>query len=91
MHQCLSLFRRKQFGSIAGVEVGAWWETRYVLFDLLYCRNLTFIRAQCSTDAIHAPFVAGISGSPTEGAYSVALSGGYDDDVDLGYALYVPP
>ncbi len=24
-----------------------------------------------------------------QGAYSVALSGGYDDDVDLGYALYV--
>lgn len=44
--------------------------------------------AECSTDAIHAPFVAGISSGP-EGAYSVALSGGYDDDVDLGYALYV--
>jgi E3 ubiquitin-protein ligase UHRF1 len=45
-------------------------------------------RAECSTDAIHAPFVAGISGDAKEGAYSVALSGGYDDDVDLGYALY---
>lgn len=52
-------------------------------------RNLTSTRAQCSTDAIHAPFVAGISGSSTDGAYSVALSGGYDDDVDLGYALCV--
>jgi E3 ubiquitin-protein ligase UHRF1 len=30
--------------------------------------------------------VAGISAG-SEGAYSVALSGGYDDDVDLGYAL----
>ncbi|KAF8516217.1 PUA-like domain-containing protein [Hysterangium stoloniferum] len=39
------------------------------------------------TDAIHAPFVAGIAGSAMDGAYSVALSGGYDDDVDLGYAL----
>jgi hypothetical protein len=33
------------------------------------------------------PFVAGISGDSKKGAYSVALSGGYDDDVDLGYAL----
>lgn len=57
----------------------------------IICRNLTSIRAQCSLDAIHAPFVAGISGNSTEGAYSVALSGGYDDDVDLGYALYVYP
>ncbi|KAK7058943.1 hypothetical protein VNI00_001567 [Paramarasmius palmivorus] len=32
------------------------------------------------------PFVAGISGG-TEGAYSVALSGGYEDDVDEGYAF----
>lgn len=34
------------------------------------------------------PWVGGISGG-SQGAYSVALSGGYDDDVDLGYALYV--
>ena len=32
------------------------------------------------------PWVGGISGGK-HGAYSVALSGGYDDDVDLGYAL----
>ncbi|CAE6440766.1 unnamed protein product [Rhizoctonia solani] len=40
----------------------------------------------CSAAAIHAPFVAGISGGP-EGAYSVALSGGYDDDIDMGDAF----
>jgi hypothetical protein len=34
------------------------------------------------------PLVGGISGGK-DGAYSVALSGGYDDDVDLGYALCV--
>jgi hypothetical protein len=56
--------------------------------DMDYCLTGQFYRAQCSNDAIHAPFVAGISGGPN-GAYSVALSGGYDDDVDLGYALYV--
>jgi hypothetical protein len=33
-----------------------------------------------------SPWVAGISGSPG-GAYSVALSGGYEDDVDMGECL----
>ncbi|KAJ7597069.1 PUA-like domain-containing protein [Mycena floridula] len=60
----------KTFGSIPGIEVGTWWETREA----------------CSLDAIHAPWVAGIAPSK-DGAYSVALSGGYDDDVDLGYAF----
>ncbi|KAJ7110186.1 PUA-like domain-containing protein [Mycena epipterygia] len=58
------------FGSIPGVDVGTWWESR----------------EGCSADAIHAPWVAGISGGP-QGAYSVALSGGYPDDVDWGYAF----
>ncbi|KAJ6604685.1 PUA-like domain-containing protein [Mycena vulgaris] len=60
----------KVFGSIPGVEVGTWWESR----------------EGCSADAIHAPWVAGISGG-SKGAYSVALSGGYPDDVDWGYAF----
>ncbi|KIY52767.1 hypothetical protein FISHEDRAFT_5535, partial [Fistulina hepatica ATCC 64428] len=60
----------KVFGSIPGIEVGTWWETR----------------EGCSADAIHAPWVGGISGGP-DGAWSVALSGGYEDDVDLGYAF----
>ncbi|CAK5280539.1 unnamed protein product [Mycena citricolor] len=60
----------KVFGSIPGVTVGTWWESR----------------EGCSADAIHAPWVAGISGGH-QGAYSVALSGGYEDDVDCGYAL----
>ncbi|KAH9994137.1 PUA-like domain-containing protein [Russula compacta] len=57
----------KTFGHIPGIPVGTWWESR----------------EDCSNDAVHAPWVAGISGS-NEGAYSVALSGGYEDDVDLG-------
>ncbi|KIL70800.1 hypothetical protein M378DRAFT_155736 [Amanita muscaria Koide BX008] len=60
----------KVFGHIPGIEVGTWWE----------------MREGCSTDAVHAPWVAGISGGP-KGAYSVALSGGYEDDVDLGYGF----
>ncbi|KAF8640478.1 hypothetical protein AX17_000141 [Amanita inopinata Kibby_2008] len=43
-------------------------------------------RKGCSADSVHAPWVAGIAGGK-EGAYSVAISGGYDDDVDLGYAF----
>ncbi|KAF5311823.1 hypothetical protein D9619_003200 [Psilocybe cf. subviscida] len=43
-------------------------------------------RKGCSVDAIHAPIVAGIAFGK-QGAYSVALSGGYDDDVDMGYAF----
>ncbi|WWC92266.1 uncharacterized protein L201_007220 [Kwoniella dendrophila CBS 6074] len=61
----------KTFGHIPGVEVGRCWPTRM----------------ECSTDAIHAPTVAGISGNAEDGAWSVALSGGYPDDVDLGYAF----
>lgn len=61
----------KTFGSIPGVEVGTWWASRM----------------DCSTAAIHAPTVAGISGNVTEGAWSVALSGGYPDDVDFGEAF----
>ncbi|KAF8324279.1 PUA-like domain-containing protein [Cantharellus anzutake] len=40
-------------------------------------------RQAASQAAIHAPWVAGISAGK-DGAYSVALSGGYDDDVDMG-------
>lgn len=61
----------RTFGSIPGVEVGAWWP----------------MRMDCSTAAIHAPVVAGISGTADSGAFSVALSGGYPDDVDLGEAF----
>ncbi|KAI0365226.1 hypothetical protein BV20DRAFT_954754 [Pilatotrama ljubarskyi] len=60
----------KTYGAIPGIPVGTWWETRQA----------------CSVDAVHAPWVAGISAGP-QGAYSVALSGGYEDDVDLGEAF----
>ncbi|KAJ3548403.1 hypothetical protein NM688_g5305 [Phlebia brevispora] len=60
----------RTYGSIPGIEVGTWWETRQA----------------CSVDAIHAPWVAGIAPGP-DGCYSVALSGGYEDDVDAGEAF----
>ena len=38
---------------------------------------------------VHAVTVAGIHGSKKTGAYSVCLSGGYEDDSDDGDFLYV--
>ena len=41
-------------------------------------------RAELSEAVVHRPLVAGISGSEREGADSIVLSGGYEDDEDLG-------
>ncbi|KAH9460630.1 hypothetical protein MJO28_003667 [Puccinia striiformis f. sp. tritici] len=61
----------KVFGQQVGTEVGDWWDSRMM----------------CSQAGVHAPPVCGISGNDGVGCYSVALSGGYEDDVDLGYAF----
>ncbi|KAH9818461.1 PUA-like domain-containing protein [Melampsora americana] len=61
----------KIFGHQIGVEVGDWWDARM----------------SCSQAGVHAPPVSGIAGNETDGCWSVALSGGYEDDVDLGYAF----
>ena len=61
----------KSFGEIPGVENGKWWATRM----------------EASRDGCHAPTVAGISGNEKEGCWSIALSGGYEDDVDEGYCF----
>ncbi|XP_052235920.1 uncharacterized protein LOC127847798 [Dreissena polymorpha] len=42
-----------------------------------------YTRMECCRDGIHRPTVAGIHAGP-DGAYSIALSGGYDDNIDLG-------
>ncbi len=45
----------------------------------------TFIdRAELSAAGVHRPLQAGISGSASEGADSIVLSGGYEDDEDAG-------
>src|SRR5262245_65219386 len=41
-------------------------------------------RAELAQAGIHRPMMAGISGSGTEGADSIVLSGGYEDDEDYG-------
>lgn len=51
------------------VPVGTWWS----------------MRSECARDDVHGPWVAGIHGDPQKGAYSIALSGGYEDDVDEGF------
>jgi len=40
--------------------------------------------SQVSESGVHRPHVAGIHGRESEGAYSIVLSGGYEDDVDNG-------
>ena len=45
-------------------------------------------RKHLRASGIHAPTMAGIWGAQ-EGAYSIVLSGGYEDDIDeLDYILY---
>ncbi len=44
-------------------------------------------RAELRESGVHLPIRAGISGSQTEGAESIVLSGGYEDDVDDGDVL----
>jgi E3 ubiquitin-protein ligase UHRF1 len=56
------------FGPIPGVEVGTCW---------LY-------RVQVSESGVHRPPVGGIHGRENDGAYSIVLSGGYEDDIDCG-------
>lgn len=64
-------FDPKTFGEIPGVINGKWWATRL----------------ETSRDGYHAPTVAGISGNEKEGYWSIALSGGYEDDVDGRYCF----
>lgn len=41
-------------------------------------------RKELSEAGVHRPLQAGISGSGTEGADSIVMSGGYEDDEDYG-------
>ena len=56
------------FGPIPGVEVGQRWQYRIQLSEL----------------GVHAPPVAGISGTKDKGCNSLVLAGGYEDDKDHG-------
>uniref|UniRef100_A0A8C2ZC22 E3 ubiquitin-protein ligase UHRF n=1 Tax=Cyclopterus lumpus TaxID=8103 RepID=A0A8C2ZC22_CYCLU len=56
------------YGPIPGVPVGSLWK----------------FRVQVSESGVHRPHVAGIHGRSNDGAYSLVLAGGYEDDVDDG-------
>uniref|UniRef100_G1PAY9 E3 ubiquitin-protein ligase UHRF n=1 Tax=Myotis lucifugus TaxID=59463 RepID=G1PAY9_MYOLU len=56
------------YGPIPGIPVGTMWR----------------FRVQVSESGVHRPHVAGIHGRSNDGAYSLVLSGGYEDDVDNG-------
>ncbi|XP_002740994.1 E3 ubiquitin-protein ligase UHRF1-like [Saccoglossus kowalevskii] len=56
------------FGEIPGIHVGQLWK----------------FRVQVSEAGVHRPHVAGIHGREHHGAYSIVLSGGYEDDQDDG-------
>ena len=50
-----------------------------------YPPGAAFDSRQSLSDAgVHKPTMAGISGGQDEGADSIVLSGGYEDDSDLG-------
>lgn len=55
-------------GPIPGVEVGMCW----------------IYRVQVSEVGVHRPHIAGIHGRESDCAYSIVLSGGYEDDIDNG-------
>ena len=56
------------FGHIAGVPPGSTWDTR----------------REVAAAGVHKPTMNGISGTDREGADSVVVSGGYEDDEDHG-------
>ncbi len=61
------------FGNIDGIKIGQIFNSREDL----------------SKSGIHAPYMGGIWGNKSEGACSIVLSGGYEDDEDeLNYVLY---
>ncbi|NWZ72652.1 UHRF1 ligase, partial [Acrocephalus arundinaceus] len=56
------------YGPIPGIPVGTMWK----------------FRVQVSESGVHSPHVAGIHGRSNDGAYSLVLAGGYEDDIDHG-------
>lgn len=62
---------KRLFGAIPGVAVGAIFENRLAL----------------SAAGVHRPLMAGISGSALDGADSIVLNGGYEDDEDSGEVI----
>jgi putative restriction endonuclease len=66
-----SISKKRVFGHIPGIPPGKMFSSRQEL----------------SGAGVHRPTQAGISGSQYEGADSIVLSGGYEDDEDHGDAI----
>ncbi|KAM6364325.1 E3 ubiquitin-protein ligase UHRF2-like isoform 1-T1 [Pluvialis apricaria] len=56
------------YGPVPGVPVGTTWK----------------FRVQVSEAGVHRPHVGGIHGRSNDGAYSLVLAGGFEDEVDRG-------
>uniref|UniRef100_A0A8C3V261 E3 ubiquitin-protein ligase UHRF n=1 Tax=Catharus ustulatus TaxID=91951 RepID=A0A8C3V261_CATUS len=56
------------YGPIPGIPVGTTWK----------------FRVQVSEAGVHRPHVGGIHGRSNDGAYSLVLAGGFEDEVDRG-------
>ncbi|XP_043917019.1 E3 ubiquitin-protein ligase UHRF2 [Protopterus annectens] len=56
------------YGPIPGIPVGTTWK----------------FRVQVSEAGLHRPHVGGIHGRSSDGAYSLVLAGGFEDEVDRG-------
>jgi len=63
-----SIVPSNHFGPIPGVPVGSCWK----------------YRVQASEAGVHRPHVSGMHGRDSEGAFSIVLAGGYEDDTDDG-------
>ena len=61
----------RHFGHIPSVDVGSWFQNRTAL------RNA----------GVHLPPMDGIEGGIKEGANSIVVSGGYEDDIDEGEVI----
>lgn len=78
-----------RFGQISGIKVGTLFENRYGPHVQPPWSAVDFAsRKQCYSKGLHTRLYAGISGTTTLGAFSVVLSGGYEDDDDRGNYLY---
>lgn len=64
--------QKRIFGHISEYPEGSWFATR------------TDVRLA----GVHRPRIAGICGGEREGAESILLSGGYEDDTDYGNLIY---
>lgn len=63
----------------------------YQTYGLFFCFvlfNFIFL-FQVSESGVHRPHVAGIHGRSNDGAYSLVLAGGYEDDIVSGSLLFM--